>query len=60
MSKDMLNALEALEMEKGISKEIVIDALEATLVYAYKRHYGQAQNVEVEFDNKKVTFTSIL
>lgn len=53
MSKDMLNALEALEMEKGISKEIVIDALEAALVSAYKRHYGQAQNVEVEFDNKK-------
>lgn len=53
MSKEMLNALEALEVEKGISKEIVIDALEAALVSAYKRHYGQAQNVEVEFDHKK-------
>lgn len=53
MSKEMLNALEALEAEKGISKEIVIDALEAALVSAYKRHYGQAQNVEVEFDQKK-------
>ena len=49
----MLNALDALEAEKGISKEIVIDALEAALVSAYKRHYGQAQNVEVEFDGKK-------
>ncbi|MCH3377696.1 transcription termination factor NusA [Enterococcus faecium] len=53
MSKEMLNALDALEAEKGISKEIVIDALEAALVSAYKRHYGQAQNVEVEFDQKK-------
>lgn len=53
MSKEMLNALEALEVEKGISKEIVIDALEAALVSAYKRHYGQAQNVQVEFDEKK-------
>lgn len=53
MSKEMLNALDALEAEKGISKEIVIDALEAALVSAYKRHYGQAQNVEIEFDNKK-------
>ncbi|MBP1043301.1 transcription termination/antitermination protein NusA [Vagococcus sp. BWB3-3] len=53
MSKEMLNALEALEVEKGISKEIVIDALEAALVSAYKRHYGQAQNVEVDFDHKK-------
>lgn len=53
MSKEMLNALDALEQEKGISKEIVIEALEAALVSAYKRHYGQAQNVEVEFDGKK-------
>lgn len=53
MSKEMLNALDALKAEKGISKEIVIDALEAALVSAYKRHYGQAQNVEVEFEQKK-------
>ncbi|MCD1023352.1 transcription termination factor NusA [Enterococcus sp. SMC-9] len=53
MSKEMLNALDALEAEKGISKEIVIEALEAALVSAYKRHYGQAQNVEVEFNQKK-------
>ena len=53
MSKEMLNALDTLEAEKGISKEIVIDALEAALVSAYKRHYGQSQNVEVEFNEKK-------
>lgn len=49
----MLNALDALEAEKGVSKEVVIEALEAALISAYKRHYGQAQNVEVEFDRKK-------
>lgn len=53
MSKEMLNALDALETEKGIAKEIVIEALEAALVSAYKRNYSQAQNVEVEFDMKK-------
>lgn len=53
MGKEMLNALDTLEQEKGIAKEIVIDALEAALVSAYKRNYGQAQNVEVEFDMKK-------
>ncbi|MHC5373890.1 transcription termination factor NusA [Enterococcus sp. LJL120] len=53
MSKEMLNALDALEAEKGISKEIVVEALEAALVSAYKRHYGQSQNVEVEFNMKK-------
>lgn len=53
MSKEMLDALDALEAEKGVSKEIVIDALEAALISAYKRHYGQVQNVEVVFDQKK-------
>ena len=53
MNKEMLGALDALEREKGISKQIVIEALDAAMISAYKRHYGQAQNVEVEFDEKK-------
>ncbi|WP_412990193.1 transcription termination factor NusA [Pediococcus siamensis] len=53
MSKEMISALNTLEEEKGIKKEVVIDALEAALVSAYKRNYGQAQNVDVEFDDKK-------
>ncbi|MGY0836926.1 transcription termination factor NusA [Aerococcus urinaeequi] len=53
MSKEMLRAFEALEDEKGISKEVILDALEAALVSAYKRNYQQAQNVEVNFDAKK-------
>ena len=51
MSKELVAALETLEKEKGISKEVVIEALEAALVSAYKRNYGTAQNVEVEFDD---------
>lgn len=53
MSKELLNALDALETEKGIKKEVVIDALEQALVSAYKRNYDKAQNVEVEFDKRK-------
>jgi N utilization substance protein A len=59
MSKEMLNALDALEAEKGVSKEIVIEALEAALISAYKRHYGQSQNVEVEFDQKKGKYSRL-
>jgi N utilization substance protein A len=51
MSKELAAALETLEKEKGISKEIVVDALEAALVSAYKRNYGTSQNVEVVFDD---------
>lgn len=57
MSKELAAALETLEKEKGISKEIVIDALEAALVSAYKRNYGTSQNVEVLFDEDKGTIT---
>ncbi|GEP22640.1 transcription termination factor NusA [Lentilactobacillus diolivorans] len=53
MSKELLGALSALEEEKGIKKEVVIEALQAALVSAYKRNYGQAQNVQVVFDEKK-------
>lgn len=50
MNEELLGALDALEKEKGIKKEVVIDAIQAALVSAYKRNYNQAQNVEVDFD----------
>ncbi|MCV5675840.1 transcription termination/antitermination protein NusA, partial [Escherichia coli] len=39
-----------LESEKGISKDIIIDAIEAALISAYKRNFNQAQNVRVSFN----------
>lgn len=51
MSKELLEAFDVLEKEKGISKGVVVEALEAALVSAYKKNYGQAQNVEVEFND---------
>lgn len=53
MSKEMIEALDALEQEKGVKKAIVIDALEQALASAYKRNYNQAQNVEVTFDKDR-------
>ena len=53
MSKQLIQALDLLEEEKGISKEIVIEAIEAALTSAYKRHFGQSQNAKVVFDDKK-------
>lgn len=50
MSKELVEALNALEKEKGVKKEVVVEALEAALVSAYKRNYGQSHNVEVQFD----------
>ncbi|MCT4595625.1 MAG: transcription termination factor NusA [Anaeromicrobium sp.] len=47
MNADFIDALEQIEKEKGISKEILIDAIEAALISAYKRNYGTSQNVKV-------------
>ncbi|WP_347962851.1 transcription termination factor NusA [Lactococcus formosensis] len=56
MSKEMLNAFTMLEEEKGIKQEIVIEAIEQAITAAYKRQYGQAQNVKVIFDEKEGNF----
>lgn len=48
MSSDLLDALTALEKQKGISREVLVDAIEAALVTAYKRNFNQAQNVRVD------------
>ncbi|MDO4670101.1 MAG: transcription termination factor NusA [Aerococcus sp.] len=56
MSKELINAFEMLQEEKNISKDIIIEAVESALTFAYKRNYDQAQNVEVAFDDKRGEF----
>lgn len=55
MSDALFNAFELLQTEKGISPEVIREALESALVSAYKKEYGTSQNVEVKFDAKKGT-----
>ncbi|WP_100487719.1 transcription termination factor NusA [Sporolactobacillus pectinivorans] len=50
MSSDLVEAITALEKDKGISKEVLLDALEAALISAYKRNFEQAQNVRVDIN----------
>ena len=55
MSSELLDALTALEEQKGISRDVLIDAIEAALVTAYKRNFNQAQNVRVDLNLKTGT-----
>lgn len=55
-SKELMEAFAVLEEKKGIKQDVIIDAIKAALVAAYKKNYNQAQNVEVEFDEKTGTF----
>src|SRR5690606_5805718 len=50
MSSELLDALIILEKEKGISRNVLIEAIEAALVSAYKRNFNQAQNVRVDLN----------
>jgi N utilization substance protein A len=50
MNKDFIRAIDDLEKEKGISKEIVIDAIETALISGYKKNYGKNGNVKVQID----------
>lgn len=50
MSSELLDALNLLEKEKGISRDVIIEAIEAALVSAYKRNFNQAQNVRVDLN----------
>ena len=50
MSSELLDAFEVLEKQKGISREVLIEAIEAALVTAYKRNFNQAQNVRVDLN----------
>lgn len=47
---DFIEALNDLEREKGISKDILFEAIEAALISSYKRNFNTAQNVRVDMN----------
>jgi len=49
-TKEFFAALDLLEKEKGISKEIIKETFEHALVSAYKKNYNQATNFTVEIN----------
>ena len=56
MASDMSEAIRQLVQDRGISEELVLKTIENTLVAAYKRKYGNAENAVVRFndDNTEV------
>ncbi len=44
-SKKFIQALELLESEKGIQKEVVLDALKEALEKSYKKNYGGPESI---------------
>lgn len=51
-NKELIEALNQIEKEKDISKAILLEAMENSLVAACKNHYGKADNIKVNIDRE--------
>ena len=50
---ELIKAIKQLEEEKGLGKDVLIEAIEAALLSAYKKNFGSAaQNIRVELDRE--------
>ena len=56
MSKEIVDAIKALEQEKGISADTLMDALADALLSAYKKTPGAAKYARVDLDHETGDF----
>ena len=56
MNKELILAIEALEKENGIDKEIMFDAIEKSLMDEYKAEFDKADNGRVVLDRRTGDF----
>ena len=57
MNKELIEALNILEKEKDISKEVLLEAIENSLITAYKNHFGKSDNVKVTINRETGDYT---
>ncbi|KGX88407.1 transcription termination factor NusA [Pontibacillus litoralis] len=50
MNNELFEAMDYLEKEKGIDKNLLLEALEAALISAYKKNFNSATNVRVDLN----------
>ena len=51
-SSELIIAMNELEKEQGIKKDILLEAIETALVTAYKRNFDSAENVKITMDRE--------
>ncbi|MBR5896776.1 MAG: transcription termination/antitermination protein NusA [Lachnospiraceae bacterium] len=57
MNKELMLALDLLEKEKQISRDVLFEAIENSLITACKNHFGKSDNVKVEIDRETCDFS---
>lgn len=55
MNLELIGALKDLEKERGISKDVLIEAIETAIVSAYKRNFNLSSNASVRVDLDETT-----
>ena len=50
MNTELMEALTIFEKEKNISKDVMMDAIENSLISACKNHFGTSDNIKVIMD----------
>jgi N utilization substance protein A len=59
MNRELIESLEILEKEKDINKEVLFEAIENSLLMAYKNHFGKNDNVVATVDRETGDFKII-
>lgn len=57
MNKELMEALDILEKEKGVSKAALFDAIDASLRKACENNFGSAENITVNIDRETCDFS---
>lgn len=52
MNGEFLEAMDQIAKEKGVSKDLLFEAIDLALVSAYKKNFGTSQNVKVLIDRQ--------
>ncbi len=56
MNKELIESLNIIEKEKDISKEILLEAIENSLITACKQHFGKSDNIKVSINRDNGDF----
>ena len=51
-SRELIEALNLIEKEKGIDKEVIFDAIRTSLETACKKNFGASQNIRVDINKE--------
>ena len=57
MNTELMEALTILEKEKNISKDVMMDAIENSLLSACKNHFGTSDNIKILMDRETCDYS---